>query len=170
MGKDGADLIPRQGKKTIHQRLADIWREDYLDAPYRLGEMSRKYGYDCLSSILTLLWALDCDIPPFFAPHAQYLAGRQVRRAGDLDITNYADNYDLEMLPVWFATLGEEINPRFRQAGDLILCHLEGGQWMISMYMGNEICTLVNGETMRVGACPFRLLQPWVMEMRRCLP
>lgn len=162
-------MIPRRGKKTLHQRLADLWREKYMDAPYKLGGQSKEEGFDCLSLILYMLWDIGADIPPFWSPQPRYACEYPVRRAGDIDITNYWQDYDLELLPEWFRTLGEEININFRTAGDLLLCRLKNGQWMISMYLGNEHCTIVSGEIDRVAVCPFSLLKPWVIEVRRCL-
>jgi cell wall-associated NlpC family hydrolase len=137
-----------------HHRLAEIWLADYLGAPYRLGGMSRQEGYDCLSLVFTLLCRLGADLKPFW---------------GERDITNYWIDYDLEQLPEWVRSLGEEIDVRRRQPGDVLLCLLADGQWHASVFLGQGLCTLVNGSTGTIGCCPFAALKPWVVEVRRCL-
>jgi len=148
-------MILKQGKLSTEHRLAEIWNAEFIDAPYKLGGLSREEGYDCVSLTYALLCHLGADIKPYW---------------GDIDITNYWIDYNLELISEWVKTLGQEITVEFRQGGDILLCHLPNGQWFSSVYLGSEHCAIVNGDIGKVGVCPFRLLQPHLIEVRRCLP
>lgn len=167
-------MIPKRRIPTIHRKLSVVW-DNYLGAPYKLGGWFREDGYDCISLVISILWEMGYDVPCFFSlcKGNIYWRGERARRVGDIDIANYVKDgkYDLELIPEWFSTLGEFIDNgiKYRTAGDLLLCKLRNGQWMVSIYLGNEICTIVNGETMKVGTCPFKQLSPFVVEIRRCL-
>jgi len=147
-------MIPRQGKLSLEHRLAEMWNKEFLGAPYKIGGMTKEEGFDCISLTYTLLCRLGADIKPFW---------------NNVDITNYWVNYDLELIPTWIRTLGVPIKVEFRQAGDILLCQLTNKQWLASIFLGGTNCAIVNGETDRVGTCPYKLLKPFIIEVRRCL-
>lgn len=141
--------------RPLQHRISDLWKAEYLDASYKLGGMTKKEGYDCFSLVYTMLCKLGYELKPYW---------------GALDITNYWIDYDLNLLSGWFNSIGgETVNANYRIAGDILLCKLANDQILLSVYLGPDICSFVNGETNKVGACPFTMLSSYIMEVRRCL-
>lgn len=137
----------------LQHKITELWNSEYLGAKYALGGMTKEEGYDCFSLVWTILCKLGADIKPYWK---------------DYDITNYWVDYDLELLPKWFKTLGAVVDKEFRSPGDVFLCKLLNGQWLVSIYLGPDICAVANGETMTVGACPYLWLKDHIVETRRC--
>lgn len=144
----------RDKSKPLHHRISNLWNKEYLNAPYVLGGMTKSEGYDCFSLVYTILCNLGCDIKPYW---------------NDYDITNYWIEYDLNLLPEWFRSLpGEIVRAAYRTAGDILLCKLKD-QWMLSIYLGPDICSIIGDELGKVGACPYKMLEPFIVEVKRCL-
>ena len=148
-------MIKKQGLHSDHRKIALLWNSEFIDAPYKLGGMSKEEGYDCVSMIYCLLFRLGMNIDIHW--------GKKV------NITNYWYGYKLWLLPKLLRNMGEIVSIDHRKAGDILLCYFRNAnQWGGVIYLGNEICGIVNGEIGKVGTCPFRLISPWIVEARRC--
>lgn len=155
--KRARELESKKKLMRLQTRISTRWNEQYIDAPFRLGGMTKEEGYDCVSMIYTMLCRLGADIRPYWGQ--------------TLDITNYWQPYRPWLIPGWIRSLGESVPVSFRRPGDILLCYFRNvGHWGGVIYLGNEICGIVNGEINRVGCCPFKMIKPWVIEVRRCLP
>lgn len=164
-------MITRVSNTSIDRRLVLLWNDRYLGALYKLGGLSKEEGFDCFSATLCMLWDLGADLPPFWNPtqRPRYFRGWPLRRADDLDLASYWKDYDLELLPSWFHSVGNPVPVGYRQPGDLMLFKMENGQWMISLYLGMDKCSMVNGYTDKLGPCPLDALLPYLQGVRRCL-
>jgi len=117
------------GKKPGLIPLREVSRaaSRIVNAPYLLGSVNPELGLDCISSIYVFYKDLGIEIPERFE---------------GLSIRNYAAFWQKDpgaakiKMMRYLLSLGEEIDAKFRQPGDLLFLEHEG-QTMVGVFLGN---------------------------------
>jgi len=136
---------------------AKIWNEHYLDAPYKVSGTNKEEGYDCVSLIFTFYEKLGIDIEKY----------------GEINRKNYLQYWDgsledTELLKTWALSLGKQINKAYRNTGDLLICYFEEEkQWFLSIYLGNDLCSIITDKMRKIGICPYNLLKKYIVSIIR---
>ena len=135
--------------------VADVWNKYYLDVPYKIGGQNSEEGYDCISLVYTFYAKLGIDI---YAIHAK-TKYNQITPKNYLKYWN-GSTEDTELLRDWALSLGEKVSEKYRIAGDLLICYFENEkQWFLSIYLGNDLCSIISIERKKIMICPYLLLK-----------
>ena len=108
MGEVSA-MIPRK-------KITEISREMF-EAPYALGGMDKREGFDCISYLYFFYRELGAEIP---------------EEEGGFDVQNYAEKYQenpgkaKRALLRYILKIGEPVQIEFMQAGDLAIFRKDG--------------------------------------------
>ena len=129
--------------------VAKIWNEYYLDAVYKTGGQNKEEGYDCVSMIFTFYEHLGIDI----------------KKYDKINRNNYLQYWDGSaedtiLLKDWALSLGKQIDKPYRNTGDLLICYFKKNkQWFLSIYLGNDLCSIIPAEQKKIMVCPYSLLK-----------
>ena len=146
-----------------NRNVADIWNKYYLGVSYKIGGQNSEEGYDCISLIYTFYAKLGIDI---YAIHAK-------TKYNYITVKNYLKYWngsteDTELLRDWALSLGEKVSEKYRIAGDLLICYFENEkQWFLSIYLGNDLCSIITNNMKKISVCPYSLLKKYVINTIR---
>ena len=137
--------------------VADVWNKYYLDAPYKIGGQNSTEGYDCISMIYTFYAKLGIDISKY----------------NKINTKNYLEYWDgstedTKLLRDWALSLGKKVDKKYQITGDLLICYFENEkQWFLSIYLGNDLCSIISIERKKIMVCPYSLLKKTVFHTVR---
>ena len=141
--------------------VANIWNKHFLDAPYSVGKNSKEDGYDCCSAVFSFYEKIGINITSFI------YNGAEINRNNYLNFWN-GSKEDTILLKIWAESLGKEIKSSFRQTGDLFICYFDNSnQYFLSIYLGNNLCSLISSRSNKVKTCPYDMMKNKIYKMIR---